>query len=73
MKRNPNHFDVYSFIVKHEKLLDEELMDKLQMEFIFERGVDRCCLSDLIRCTRNTRPAVIRMGPVPVTNWCMRG
>ena len=65
--------DIYGFILQHEKLLDEELVDKLQMTFLFDRGVDRHCLYDMVECTRRVRPKVHRMGPVPVTNWCMRG
>jgi hypothetical protein len=73
MKRRYNHLDVYRLIIKHEKLMDFEIVDRLEMEFDFDNTITRECLFDLVNCTRRSRPPVIRMGPVPVTNWCMKG
>jgi hypothetical protein len=73
MRRRATHIDVYRCVIENEKLTDDQLVEKLRMEFVFDSRITNCCLYDVIQCTRSTRPPVIRMGPVPVTNWCMKG
>jgi hypothetical protein len=63
---------IYNSIITNEKLEDFDLMELL-MERFRNIDLDKNEWMDVIKCTRQNRPKVIRMGNVPTTNWCMKG
>lgn len=69
----PTPIDMYNFIVSHELDNDWEIIYALRAEFIIPFSWDDAYLNEVIEAIRSQRPSVIRMGPVPVTKWCMKG
>jgi hypothetical protein len=69
----PTPIDMYNFIVSKELLRDWEIVNGLRDEFIVPYSWDDTYLYEIIEAIRERRPSVVRMGPVPVTNWRMQG